>query len=124
MTVFSVAHKGIRLKVTLLRSVAEVDARYRDGRTHRAGELIHAFFQPTMSPAAQYHGTIVLPLDGHLDELVPHEVAHAVIHCMRGVSANDDECAATAIGTLSAKIFSEVRKPSHQRKTTMKGIAQ
>jgi hypothetical protein len=123
MTVFSVAHKGIRLKVTLLRNVAEVDARYRDGRMHRAGELIHAFFQPTISPVAQHQGTIVLPLDGSLDELVPHEVAHAVIHCMRGVSANDDECAATAIGVLSAKIFNEVRKPSHQRNITMKGIA-
>lgn len=106
---FSVAHGGIRLRVRLLPTVIAVDAQYREGRRRRAGQVVHAFFQPSASNAARHHGTIVLGMDGLLDELVPHEVTHAVIHCLRGVSANDDEAAATAVGVLSARIFSQLR---------------
>jgi hypothetical protein len=109
LATFSVAHGGVRLRVRLLPTVAAVDAQYRDGRRRRAGQVVHAYFQPSASAAARHHGTIVLGMDGQLDELVPHEVTHAVIHYLRGVSANDDELAATAVGILSARIFSRTR---------------
>lgn len=112
MSVFNVNHGGIRLRIALLPTVADVNARYRVGRRHAKDEVIHGFFQPTTSTSATYDGTIVLGLDSCLDEIIPHEVAHAVIHCERGISANNDEFAATAIGLLSARIFSKIRRLS------------
>jgi hypothetical protein len=106
---FTVDHKHIRLQVVVLPSVADVDARYRKGRRRRDGQDIHAFFLPTNACRALHHGKVVLPADGNLDELVPHEVTHAVIHCLRGVSASDDEFAATAVGMLCAQIFKRIR---------------
>lgn len=110
LTTFTVSHGGIRLQVRLLATVAEVDAEYSKGRRRRVDQVVHGYFQPRHSRYARHHGVIVLGLDACLDEIVPHEVAHAVIHAARGVSANDDEAAATAIGMLSARIFSRVRQ--------------
>ncbi|MFZ6644448.1 hypothetical protein ACO0LO_01925 [Undibacterium sp. TJN25] len=117
MTAFTVSYSWIKLRVQLLQTSQEVDARYREGRRRRNGEHVHAYFQASKTERARHSGTIVLALDGRLAELIPHEVAHAVIHCLRGVSGNDDEVAATAIGMLSASIFERVRtlhKPSKQ----------
>lgn len=110
MKVFSIKHKRLKLRVQFLPTIADVDARFQQGWKHHAGRQVHAYFQPATSAGALHIGTIVLPMDGRLEELVPHEVTHAVIHFMRGVSANDDEEAATAVGLLSAKIFNHVKK--------------
>jgi hypothetical protein len=110
MTLFNVAHKRLKLKVCLLPTVAHVDAAYRQGWKARRGTQVHAYFYPAASTDADIAGTVVLPLDGCLDELVPHEVTHAVIHYLRGVSASDDEAAATAVGMLSAKIFKRIKQ--------------
>ena len=54
-------------------------------------------------------GTVAVPLSGsNLREIVPHEVSHAVIHHLQGVSARDDEAAASAIGLFCAAIFSRI----------------
>jgi hypothetical protein len=106
LMIFTVAFAGIRLKVRLLSTIAEVHREYRGAiKTRiRDGKIVHAFFQPTTSPAAQYIGTIVLPVDGRLDELIPHEVTHACLHKFVGVHRTDDEMLATAVGILSARI--------------------
>lgn len=106
---FSISHQGIRLQVRLLARLADVDALYRGGKRRNTREITHGFFQPRRSATAQHHGLIVLALECNLDEIVPHEVGHAVVHCMQGVSASNDEAAATAIGMLSSKIFAIAR---------------
>ena len=112
MTLFNVAHKRIKLRVRLLPTVADVDAeaKLRTGLKVRRGHRVHAYFQPTSTAGAEFMGTVVFPLNGRLDELVPHEVTNGVIHHMRAVSANDDEAAATAVGMLSAKIFKQIKQ--------------
>ncbi|HTD05876.1 hypothetical protein [Undibacterium sp.] len=114
MSRFTVAFQWIKLHVELLPTSQDVDAKYRAGRRRRSGEHVHAYFEPSKTDRAIYKGKIVLPENGRLEELIPHEVAHAVIHCLRGVSANDDEVAATAIGMLSASIFARVRNSQKQ----------
>jgi len=106
---FVASHAGIVIQVRLLATVEEVDAEYCKGSRRRLETIVHGYFQPRTSARARHHGLIVLGMDARLDEIVPHEVAHAVIHAMRGISASDDEAAATAIGILSARIFAKVR---------------
>ncbi|SAI74594.1 Uncharacterised protein [Bordetella ansorpii] len=106
---FTVAHAGISLRVRLLPGVADVDREYRAGRRRRDRQTVHGYFQPSASATARHQGVIVLGMDSNLDEIVPHEVVHAVVHCLRGVSATHDEGAATAVGVLSAQIFSRAR---------------
>ena len=107
---FSVRHGALRLRVRVLPTVRTVDAEYRAGRRRRGGKWVHAFFLPTFSPSASYDGTIVLPADGRLVELVPHEVVHAVMHHLGGVHCTGDEPLATAVGLLSARIFSRLER--------------
>ena len=53
-------------------------------------------------------GTVAVPLSGsNLREIVPHEVSHAVIHHLQGVSARDDEAAASAIGLFARPFFQD-----------------
>lgn len=112
---FTVTYRGIKLLVTLRENVLEVGKAYRacnNGRsTLRRGEQVRAFFWPTLSLHAQHVGGIVLPRDGEdLNELIPHEVAHAVIHAHQGVLPHDDEATATAIGVLCTRIFKRINK--------------
>jgi hypothetical protein len=101
---FSVIHKGLRLQIQVLRSVWDVHAAYKgNSKPTRKGTISHAFFEQ-FQPGSKHFGRIVLPLTGRLSELVPHEVAHAVIGYLGTVTATDDEFAATAIGALTAKI--------------------
>lgn len=108
LRVFHVAAADLRLRVRLLPDVPAVDAEFRGGRRRRAGFLVHGYFMPA-APGAGLCGTIGLPLAGtDLREIVPHEVSHAVIHHLQGVSARDDEAAALAIGQLCAAIFLKI----------------
>ena len=61
------------------------------------------FFEQ-FNPEAKRFGRIVLPLTGKLSELIPHEVAHAVIGHLGSVTSKEVEFSATTIGTLTAKI--------------------
>lgn len=108
LLVFHVAAADMRLRVRVLPNVADVDAEYRQGRRRSDRTVIHGYFQPA-APGARVVGTVAVPLAGtNLREIVPHEVSHAVIHHLQGVSARDDESAATAIGLLCAAIFSRL----------------
>lgn len=111
---FAVSHGGIRIKITLRDTVKEVHGAYQAchlGARRRDGKTVHAFFVPTLSESAKHVGGIVLPMSGgNLNELVPHEVSHAVIDYYGGVLPHDDEAAATAIGHLSARIFKRINK--------------
>lgn len=113
-TTFTVRHGAIRIRVTLRDSVREVHKAYQafnGGTRLRNGKIVFAFFWPTQSSTAKHVGGIVLPMaGGNLNELVPHEVAHAVICHYGGVLPHDDEAAATAIGTLSARIFRRIKR--------------
>ena len=105
-TTFTVQHLSIRLKIRLLPGVADVHRAYTGGTyiPRRVGaNVVHGFFSTD--------GTIVLPANGgNLNELVPHEVSHAVIHHLNGVLSHDDEPCSTAIGCLCARIFKQLKK--------------
>lgn len=107
---FTVTHGAIRLRVRLLPTRRDVDAEYRGGCRRRNGEWCYAFFLPTLSATARHVGTVVLPLDGRLEELVPHEVTHAVLHHVGGVHCTGDEAVATAVGLLTARIHDRIRR--------------
>ena len=109
---FTVSHGAIRLRVRLLPTIKDVHKAFRKGRSCRlsAGSIVNAYFHPTTITPAKYTGAIVLPEDGKLIELVPHEVTHAVIHALGGVLPRDDETAATSIGILCARIFKRIEQ--------------
>lgn len=108
LKIFTVSYGGIRIKVRLLPTIADVHREYIDGTPRRDSKIVHAFFAPTHRADAKHVGTIALPLDGLLAELVPHEVTHAVMHKMRSVHCADDEALATAVGMLSARIHKKL----------------
>jgi len=109
---FTVSHHGIRIKVRVLPPVRDVHRAFGDKRDLRPmrGGLVNAYFDPMQSAKAKHVGTIVLPLDGKLQELIPHEVTHAVLHKARAVAAVDDEGFATAVGLLSARIHRHIEQ--------------
>lgn len=110
---FTVRHGSIRLRVTLRDTVEDVHQAYKacTGTRPSAGRIVHAFFAPTAAVTAKHVGIVVLPQrGGRLEELVPHEVTHAVIHAHGGVLPHDDEATATAVGLLSARIFRRLKK--------------
>lgn len=112
---FTVTHSGIRLKVRLLPTVADVHRAYKacgcSGLRYSASQAVHAFFTPTASLTAKHIGIVVLPQrGGRLYELVPHEVTHVVIHAHCGVLPHCDEACATTVGVLCARIFRRLRK--------------
>ena len=107
---FTVCHGSIRIKVKLLPTVADVHRAHQHGcKRDMSGRTVYAFFLPAQR-AARHVGMIVLPLNGKLEELIPHEVAHAVIHAQNGVLSHDDEACCTAIGRISARIFKHIEK--------------
>lgn len=109
--IFTVSYGGCRIKVRVLKTVMDVHREYTSGSSRRSsGKFVHAFFAPTNHVAAKHIGTIVLPIDGPLDELIPHEVTHAVMHKIGGVHRTDDEVLATTVGVLSARITRKLRR--------------
>lgn len=114
MNTFNVRHDSILIKVTLLETVRAVQMAYQ--AFHNGAHTQNsAFFYPTLSVSARHIGGIVLPLNGgNLNELVPREVAHAVIHAIirtrRCVLAHDKETTAAAIERISARIIRRVKK--------------
>lgn len=107
---FTVAALGIRVRVRILPTTRDVDSAYRESsRPRRDGLCTPAFFQHA-GLGAKTAGTIVLSANGALDDLVPHEVTHAVVHACKGIHMDDDERAATAIGLLTARIHARIRK--------------
>lgn len=109
---FTVRHRKLRVKVRLLPILRDVHREYTEGGKQRApkGKEVHAFFRKAKSRKAKHIGTIVLPSNGRLKELIPHEVTHAVLHKMRVVKARNDEACATSVGILSARIDKEIRR--------------
>lgn len=107
---FTVSHGGIRIKVRLLPTVRDVHRAYQalPGGRARPGKTIHAFFRETRT--GKHNGTIFLPQDGRLHELVPHEVSHAVIQAQGGVLPRDDEAYCIAVGILCARVFRRVEQ--------------
>lgn len=103
VAVFTVEARGIRVRVRVLPSIDDVAEAYHGGARRSERCRVHAFFQSACR--APLVGTITLPADGRLDELVPHEVVHAVLHQLGDVRAADDEEFALSVGLLSAKIF-------------------
>ena len=99
----------MRLRVRLLptvpmwtRSIAGPQAQRSQGRSR---------LFPGGSTGARVIGTVAVPLSGsNLREIVPHEVSHAVIHHLQGVSARDDEAAASAIGLFARPFFPGSRR--------------
>lgn len=106
---FSAAARGTRVRVRVLPSIADVDVAAGAGGLvlpARSGRC-RAFFHPRQAVpvAGSIAGTIVLPADGPLLELVPHEATHAVMHDLRAATHVNDEELATTVGLLSAAIF-------------------
>lgn len=88
--IFTVNYNGIRIKVRLLPTARDVHREYTAGKRRRDGKTVHAFFDPKYSPSSKYTGTMVLPLDGRLEELIPHEVVHAVMSTIGGVHCSEE----------------------------------
>lgn len=109
---FTAAARGIRVRVRVLPSVAAVHAESLAAGASGERRTNHALFHPSrdVPVAGGIVGTIVLPVDGALLDLVPHEVTHAVMHDLRAVCHSADEELATRIGLLSAAIFSGLHK--------------
>jgi len=110
LMVFTVSHAGIRLKVRLLPTVRDVHREYTGGKRAGGGKIVHAFFQPSTAPNRKTLGTVVLPSNGRLAELIPHEVTHAWLDKSGSVHCTDDEACATAIGLLSARIARRISR--------------
>lgn len=104
LALFSVSYGGCRVRVRILPTRCDVEREFREGRRRRDGLAVHAFFTETKRPDAKHVGTIVLPGDRPLFELIPHEVVHAVICRFGDVSNDDDERFATTVGMLTAGI--------------------
>lgn len=109
LSTFSVSHGKLRLQIQVLKSVWDVEKAFSIGSKPAKKKLIaHAFFEQ-FGKRSKHFGRIVLPSDGSLSELIPHEVAHAVISYFETVSGDHEEMAATAIGRLSALIFNRIK---------------
>lgn len=104
---FTAAARGTRVRVRVLPSITDVDAEACGGLPRVDHRTRHALFRPAhaVPHGAGPVGTIVLPADGALLELVPHEATHAVMHELRAACHSDDEELATTVGLLSAAIF-------------------
>ena len=107
---FTASHGGIHIRVKLLPTIADVHRAHQSvAKRHREGNIVAAFFLPAQR-AARHVGTVFLPLQGKLQEYVPHEVTHAVIHALNGVLSHDDEACCTAVGRISARIFRRIEQ--------------
>lgn len=110
LAIFSVSHGALRLRVRLLPSVRDVNRSFRAGGKSLCGGVIHAYAQPARRSDARHQVTLVLPADGRLAELVPHEVVHAVLYYMGHPNLEwFDESVPTAIGLLTARILARLR---------------
>ncbi len=111
LAVFTVALRGLKLRVRILPTEADVDAECHrcEGRRQRGTPKARAFFAPA-ARLCGVAGTIVLPADGQLTELVPHEVVHAVMYRLGGVHCSDDERLATDVGLLTERIFRQLER--------------
>ena len=107
---FKVSYGIVRVTVYLLNSVHDVHMEYYSGSRCRNGQKVNAFFMGTVSESSKRTGSIVLARNSLLEECVPHEVAHAVLHKLVEVSRMDDEYMAKAIGILTSRITRMLRK--------------
>lgn len=107
---FSVSHRGLRLRVRLYASTRQVHRIYGGGGRRGGGLETHAFYLASKSQSARHAGLIALPGNGRLIELVPHEVTHAVMDRLGEVRSDDDERLARAVGVLSARIITRLRR--------------
>lgn len=115
LMVFTVSYGGIRIRVRLLPICQDVHREYKSSPPATRmrigkGKTVCAFSSPTNHVMAKYTSTIVLPSNGPLDELIPHEVFHTVIDKFKSVHFTDDEAAATAVGILSARIARKISR--------------
>lgn len=111
VAVFTVALRGLKLRVRVLPTEADVDVECRryEGRRQRGAPKADAFFAPALKLCG-VAGTIVLPASGRITELVPHEVVHAVMHRIGGVHCTSDERLATDVGLLTARILRQIAR--------------
>lgn len=111
LAVFTVSLRGLKLRVRILPTPADVSVECRryERRSQRGAPIAEAFYAPALKLCG-IAGTIVLPAGGHLTELVPHEVTHAVIHRVGLVESCDDERFATDVGLLTARILRQIAR--------------
>ena len=108
--VFSVGYRGLRVKVRLLPTLADVhrECRATTGKALR-GEFVSGFFWPATTLRSAHVGTLVIPVDGDLLMIVPHEVTHAVMAALGVIHADDDERLAWPVGELTSRILRRIR---------------
>ena len=113
LAVFTVKHNSVRIRVRLVAGQPEVEheCKRAEGRKRRrAGLITRACFMPTWRGKPLHVGTIVLPADGHLCELIPHEVVHAALYHFGTADTLDDEDLATHVGMLCSRITARLRR--------------
>lgn len=111
LAVFTVRHRGLRVRVRLLPTVGDVHREFTTGnRWTDASSMVNAYFKPSASSSAYYAGTIAIPANGKLLELVPHEVVHAALYHFGSFLYRGGEDLATYVGVVSAQILRKVRR--------------
>lgn len=103
--IFTVRYRAVRIKVRVLTTLAEVHRDFRLIAKPLQGEFVSGFFLPSVSKANRHIGTIVLPADGDLLTIVPHEVVHAVMQHIKFADVDTDEPLATLTGKISGEIL-------------------
>lgn len=112
VAVFTVGLRGRKLRVRVLPTEDDVDAecrRYEGRRSASSNVITSACFLPPRNNWKAV-GAIVLPADGRLTELVPHEVVHAVLYRAGGVHTSSDEGFAKDVGRICARIFRQLAR--------------
>ena len=112
LAVFTVGLRGRKLRVRVVPTEDDVDAecrRYEGRRSASSRTITNAYFQPPRNNWKSA-GIIVLPADGRLNELVPHEVVHAVLYRVGGVHTTSDESFATDVGRICASILRQIAR--------------
>jgi len=110
LKVFDVSYKGIKLHVRVLPHAKDVMREFRSGGTKwklGKGKMSEGFFSGNCLPA-RYTGTVVVAGNAELNEVVPHEVVHAVLWKMEQVNTIDDEPFAYAVGALTRLILDQI----------------
>lgn len=105
---FLVSYAGVRLKVRIMPSAQDVYTEYSGAKWRMRAELPMGLFVP--ATCGKFTGTIIVAGNCRVEEIVPHEVVHAVLWKMGGVHTTDDEPFAYAVGILTSRILRKINK--------------
>ena len=108
LRVFVVSYRGVRLRIRAVPHSKDVYTELTGAKWRKRADLPRGFFLPYTAANAKCLGLIVLAANEDLEEIIPHEVTHAVLYKMKQVHTDDDENFALTVGILSKKIHDKL----------------